>query len=250
MGLHTVFHLPRSERLTHGTIRFGVGCDRPEIEERPRGGKREPVPYAPLPDRFIGVSNVASVTTASGHTPFGGTAATVPGTIQAENFDEGASGGIDTTAGNTGGKYRTTDVDLESTTDVGAGYNVGRTRPEEWLKYLRSRWRAPARTRSTCESPTSARGPGCISDIDGIDRTGPVNVPNTGGWGGWQTVRKTEPAEYGRVADVADRTRTGLSLFSGRPRPQASWSDGNFGERRRGELQLVPAFEGDQASPL
>ena len=82
---------------------------------------------------------MASVTTASGHTPFGGTAAAVPGTIQAENFDEGASGVayFDTTAGNTGGKYRTTDVDLESTTDVGAGYNVGRTRPGEWLKYLR-----------------------------------------------------------------------------------------------------------------
>ena len=69
--------------------------------------------------------------------PFGGTAAAVPGTIQAENFDEGASGlaYFDTTSGNTGGKDRTTDVDIESTTDGGGSYNVGRTRPGEWLKY-------------------------------------------------------------------------------------------------------------------
>ena len=86
---------------------------------------------------FSAYSNVASVTPSSGRTPFGGTAAALPGTVQAENFDEGGAGVayVDTTAGNGGGQYRTTDVDIESTTDTGGGYNVGRTRPGEWLKY-------------------------------------------------------------------------------------------------------------------
>ena len=33
------------------------------------------------------------------------------------------------------GNIARTDVDIESTTDTGGGYNVGRTRPGEWLKY-------------------------------------------------------------------------------------------------------------------
>ena len=36
-------------------------------------------------------SNVASVTPSSGRTPFGGTAVALPGTVQAENFDEGGA---------------------------------------------------------------------------------------------------------------------------------------------------------------
>ncbi len=64
-------------------------------------------------------------------TPYGGTPVALPGTVEAERFDEGGSGVayVDTTAGNGGGQYRSTDVDIDSTTDTGGGYNVGRTRP-------------------------------------------------------------------------------------------------------------------------
>jgi hypothetical protein len=60
-------------------------------------------------------------------TPYGGTATALPGTIQAENFDDGSAGRgyADATAGNAGGKYRATDVDIESTSDGGSGYDVG-----------------------------------------------------------------------------------------------------------------------------
>jgi hypothetical protein len=137
-------------------------------------------------------SNVASVTPSSGQTPFGGTAAAVPGTVQAENFDEGASGVayFDTTAGNGGGQYRSTDVDIEGTIDSGGGYNVGRTRPGEWLKY--SVTVASAGTYDL-EVRVANIGTGARFhiEVDGSDRTGPLNVPNTGGWQIWQTVRKT-----------------------------------------------------------
>lgn len=38
----------------------------------------------------------------------------------------------DATSGNSGGAYRSTDVDIEPTTDTGAGYSVGWTRAGEW----------------------------------------------------------------------------------------------------------------------
>src|SRR5262245_22870261 len=49
--------------------------------------------------------------------------ASVPGTIEAEDFDEGGQGVAysDITAGNTGGQHRTTAVDIEATTDAGGG---------------------------------------------------------------------------------------------------------------------------------
>ncbi len=57
--------------------------------------------------------------------------------VEAEDY--GRSGKnksyFDTTKGNTGGKYRNDDVDVQSTTDVGRGYNVGWIANGEWLRY-------------------------------------------------------------------------------------------------------------------
>jgi hypothetical protein len=128
----------------------------------------------------------------SGSTPFGGTPAALPGTVQAERFDEGGPGiaYVDTTSGNAGGHYRTTDVDIDSTTDVGGGYNIGRTRPGEWLQY--SVTVASAGTYALdVRIANVGTGARFHVEIDGVDRTGPVSVPNTGGWQVWQTVRKT-----------------------------------------------------------
>ena len=82
-------------------------------------------------------SNTTSVTTSSGITPYGGTPAALPGTVQSENFDEGGSGVayFDTTSGNSGGQYRATDVDIQSTTDTGGGYNVGCDPPGRVAQY-------------------------------------------------------------------------------------------------------------------
>ena len=76
-------------------------------------------------------------------------------------LDEGASGvaSVDATSGNTGGKYRTTDVDVESTTDTGGGYNVGGPN-QGVVEVFRRRWPARERTRSTSGWPTSVRARG------------------------------------------------------------------------------------------
>jgi len=126
-------------------------------------------------------------------TPFGGTPAPVPGTIQAENFDEGGSGVAyaDTSVANQGGKYRTSDsVDIESTSDGGGGYDVGWMSPGEWLKYT-----VNVTTADTYDMEfrlASAGGGGTFHlEIDGVNVTGPLSVPNTGGWQSWTTVKKT-----------------------------------------------------------
>jgi hypothetical protein len=81
----------------------------------------------------IVVASAASSTTSP--TPYGGTAAAIPGTIQAENFDNGGKGVAysDTTSGNSGGAYRSTDVDIELAS--GGGYDIGWIAAGEWLNY-------------------------------------------------------------------------------------------------------------------
>ena len=115
-------------------------------------------------------------------TPFGGTAAAIPGTFQAENFDEGGQGNAyyDTTAGNSDGAYRQTDVDIEPTTDSGAGYNLSKTRAGEWLKYtvnvgIAGTYRFEGRVANV------GAGARFHVEVDGTNVTGPITVPDTGG---------------------------------------------------------------------
>src|SRR5262249_61680976 len=73
-----------------------------------------------------------------GTQPFGGVAASIPGIVEAENFNDGGEGVAyhDLTAGNTGGAYRQTDVDIASTTDgTTSGYALGWGTAGEWLAY-------------------------------------------------------------------------------------------------------------------
>jgi hypothetical protein len=121
--------------------------------------------------------------------PFGGAPAPVPGVIQAENFDEGGQGVayLDSTPGNSRGMYRSTDVDIEATTDSGGGYNIAKTRPGEWLTFTAS---VAASGTYALEARVASLGTGGSFhlEVDGIDRTGPIAVPDTGGWQAWRTV--------------------------------------------------------------
>jgi carbohydrate binding protein with CBM6 domain/Big-like domain-containing protein/calcineurin-like phosphoesterase family protein/purple acid phosphatase-like protein len=124
--------------------------------------------------------------------PYGGTRVSVPGTIQAENFDEGGPGiaYVDASGGNSGGRYRSTDVDIEATTDSGGGYDVGWTSPGEWLNYSVSVAAAGTYDLDVRVASAGAGGKFHI-EVNGIDKTGPLTVPNTGGWQTWTTIKKT-----------------------------------------------------------
>ena len=118
--------------------------------------------------------------------------AAVPGTIQAEDYDIGGEGvGYhDTTADNSGGQYRSDGVDIEAAADTGGGFDVGWMYPTEWLNYRVSV--ATAGT-YTLTARVAAQGAGGTFHVEfaGIDVTGPLIIPNTGGWQAWTNVTAT-----------------------------------------------------------
>lgn len=123
-------------------------------------------------------------------TPYAGTVRTIPGTIQAEDFDNGGEGVAyhDVDAGNLGGQYRTTGVDIESCSE--GGFNVGWLRTTEWLEYTVNVSTAGIYTLQA-RVATALSGRTFHVELDGVNISGTVNVPNTGGWQTWQTVSVT-----------------------------------------------------------
>ncbi|MDB5257891.1 MAG: glycoside hydrolase family 18 [Chitinophagaceae bacterium] len=121
--------------------------------------------------------------------PFNGTAAVIPGTIEAENYDLGGEGVSyhDLTSTNDGGAFRTDGVDLEASTDTGAGYNLGYTAAGEWTEYTVNVTAAGTYDISARVAATAA-GKSLHVEMDGANISGSIAVPNTGGWQTWQTV--------------------------------------------------------------
>jgi hypothetical protein len=125
-------------------------------------------------------------------TPYSGTPVALPGTIQAENYDKGGNGVAyrDTTAGNAGGVYRSDDVDLQTASDGGGGYKVKTAVAGEWLNYSVNVASAGTYTLDVRVTSLGAGGRFHI-EVNGVDKTGPLTVPDTGGWQSWRTVSKT-----------------------------------------------------------
>jgi len=125
--------------------------------------------------------------------PDAGAPSTIPGRIQAEAFDYGGEGFAyhDTSSGNSGNKYRTTEnVDIENCTDTGGGYNVGWMAVGEWLEYTVDVKYAGT---YTLRARVSALDPGKTFYVafGGVNKTGSLTVPDTNGWQNWTTVSKT-----------------------------------------------------------
>lgn len=123
-------------------------------------------------------------------TPYGGTARTLPGVVQAEDFNSGGEGVAyhDTTTGNTGGAYRTAeDVDLENCSDVGGGSDIGWVEGGEWTKYAVN-VQSAGNYDITLRVASPLSGKSLHIEMNGVDKTGSVSVPNTGGWQTWANV--------------------------------------------------------------
>jgi Malectin domain/Carbohydrate binding module (family 6)/Transmembrane protein 131-like N-terminal len=153
--------------------------------------------YAPELGCFgwVSVTPTASVA----ETPFLGTPFTIGQTIQADNFDNGGEGVAyhDTDGVNQGGVYRNTGVDLEVTSDVpgpgettsspGEGFDVGHIAPSEYMQYTITA--ATAGTYSIDTRVANLGGTGLFHyAVDGVNATGEITFPTTGGWQTWQTV--------------------------------------------------------------
>jgi len=137
-------------------------------------------------------SSSVTINVSNGVSPPPPTAQPIPGTIQAEDYDAGGEGISyhDTTAGNSGGQYRTDDVDVEQTSDAGGGFDVGWLDRGEWLKYTVSGGTGGA---YKLTARVAANGPGGTFHVEvgGANVTGPLSIPNTGGWQSWVDVVAT-----------------------------------------------------------
>jgi endonuclease/exonuclease/phosphatase family metal-dependent hydrolase len=134
-----------------------------------------------------GSTGSTSGSTSGGLTPFSGTPVSIPGTIQAENFDNGGEGIAyhDTTSGNAGGAYRQTDVDLEAAS--GGGYDVGWFSSGEWLNYTVNVTTAGAYTvQLRVASPNGGTIHVGFNTASSVWNA--ASIPATGGWQSWTTV--------------------------------------------------------------
>ena len=134
----------------------------------------------------------SSAPPAPASTPYLGMPVALPNQIEAENYDRGGEGLAyhDTTTGNSSGAHRSDDVDIRATSDSGGGYNVKGVRAGEWLSY--SVTVGAAGTYALDLRIASAGAGGSVRvTVDGEDVTGPIVLPDTGGWNTWRTVTKT-----------------------------------------------------------
>lgn len=131
--------------------------------------------------------------------PYGGIAWPIPGTIEAENYDNGGEGLAyhDTTTGNIGGGYRNDDVDIRACSDAGGGSQVGWTAAGEWLNYTVN-VAASGRYPLTARIAAGVAGGAMHIEIDGANVTGTISVPNTGGWDTWQSLTQTVTMNAGQ----------------------------------------------------
>ena len=132
--------------------------------------------------------------------PFGGTAAAVPGTVQAANYDTGGNyvGYYVNPVQGTADGYRSDGANLETTSDsqdtsgAGAGYDIGWTGSGQWNNYT-----VNVATAGTYNVSLRLASPNAITDglhldnSSGANLSGPINVPSTGGFQNWTTVTTT-----------------------------------------------------------
>ena len=126
--------------------------------------------------------------------PYMGTAAVIPGKIEAENYDEGVAGFAyyDTTEGNQcyafTNYYRKDDVDIKAISD---GVAVGAFAGEEWMAYTVDVQKEGIYTVSLRLSEGDDAGSLAVS-FDKSDVAFNVNVGNLGGWDVFKEVQLEE----------------------------------------------------------
>ncbi|MBC7390554.1 MAG: carbohydrate-binding protein [Opitutaceae bacterium] len=124
--------------------------------------------------------------------PYNGTASSIPGTIQAENFDVGGNNVayFDDSPGSSVTplvNFRTNeDVDIETCTDAGGGYNLGYTTAGEWLEYTVN-VAASGTYKLDLRVACSGDGRTLSLAMDGTNIATNLAIPNTNGWQTWTT---------------------------------------------------------------
>jgi hypothetical protein len=146
---------------------------------------------------------------------YGGSAAAVPGTVQASGYDTGGQGVAYnvTSVNGTANSYRPDGVDLESCSDTGCGDDLGWTSAGQWFRYTVNVASAGTYTVSfRLASPSGVTDAFHLTDASGSDLTGAESVPATGGWQDWTTVTDTVQLAAGPQTLVVDQDNGGWNL--------------------------------------
>ncbi len=183
----------------------------------------------------------ASATNSSG---YNGTTADIPGTVQMENFDDGAEGSAyhDTTAGSHGQDYdqspanptpsfrQPTDVDIYKWSGYSNGYLV-LGQAGEWLNYTVSVASTGVYTMDARVAWGAAAGSfGTFHvEVDGVDKTGPIQIPDTN----W---------------NLATITKSGVQLTAGQHVLRVVW-DINAGNGYVGDIDYLSFQAANGQSP-
>ena len=150
-------------------------------------------------------------------TPYLGSPVLVPGTIQAENYDNGGEGVAyhDNDAKNVGLAYRPNEgVDLEGAN--GGGYDVYWMTAGEWLEYT---IQVPSEGRYDIV-PFVSTVPGFGNFhilVNNIDVSGKQAVLNTGGWQNWK------PITIANVSLKAGKQILRIEIDTDTPSEKANW---------------------------
>jgi len=156
----------------------------------------------------------------TGEGPYGGVAAAVPGTVQADNYDTYDTGGQGvgyyvTSVNGTANSYRSDGVDLEACTDTvsGCGNDVGWTSSGQWFRYTVNVASAGTYTLSArVAAPSAVSDAFHLTDSHGTALTGAQSIPATGGWQNWTTVTTSLTLAAGQQTLVLDEDNGGWNV--------------------------------------
>src|ERR1700678_459722 len=165
---------------------------------------------------LAGAATGGAAARAAAEGPYGGTAAGVPGTVFAENYDTGGQGVAYnvTSVNGTDNGYRSDGVDLETTTDTGGGANdLGWTAAGQWFKYTINVATAGTYTVGVrLASPSGVSDALHIDNSAGTNLSGSIAVPATGGYQDWTTVNATVTLPAGTQTLTVDQDNAGWNI--------------------------------------
>jgi hypothetical protein len=142
-------------------------------------------------DKVVFTPVGSSTPPAAGYTgtPYSGTPVALPKAFKAVDFDKGGEGVAyhDLSAGNAGNLYRTAEgVDIVASADAsGGGYAINNFQNGEWLNYSVNVPAAGNYDLAIRAANNGTTGRFHI-EVDGVNVTGPISVPATGGWATFQ----------------------------------------------------------------